>query len=66
MHVEIKIVNKEAATKRSTLLHAQRQPLEINLTLSKASRGNRLAIASSKTLSTLFLKTRLKIEMINI
>ena len=24
MHVEIKIVNKEAATKRSTLLHAQR------------------------------------------
>ena len=25
VHVEIKIVNKEAATKRSTLLHAQRQ-----------------------------------------
>ena len=25
MHVEIKIVNKEAATKRSTLLHAQHQ-----------------------------------------
>ena len=24
MHVEIKIVNKEAATKRSTLLHVQR------------------------------------------
>ena len=24
VHVEIKIVNKEAATKRSTLLHAQR------------------------------------------
>ena len=25
VHAEIKIVNKEAATKRSTLLHAQRQ-----------------------------------------
>ena len=25
VHIEIKIVNKEAATKRSTLLHAQRQ-----------------------------------------
>ena len=25
VHVEIKIVNKEAVTKRSTLLHAQRQ-----------------------------------------
>ena len=25
VHVEIKIMNKEAATKRSTLLHAQRQ-----------------------------------------
>ena len=24
MHAEIKVVNKEAATKRSTLLHAQR------------------------------------------
>ena len=25
VHIEIKIVNKEAATKRSTLLHTQRQ-----------------------------------------
>ena len=31
VHVEIKIVNKEAATKRSTLLHAQRFDL-IDLT----------------------------------
>ena len=36
VHVEIKIVNKEAATKRSTLLHAQRQLCMVAVPLNKA------------------------------
>ena len=37
VHVEIKIVNKEAATKRSTmLLHAQRQLYMVAVPLNKA------------------------------
>ena len=36
VHVEIKIVNKEAATKRSTLLHAQCQLCMVAVPLNKA------------------------------
>ena len=36
VHVEIKIVNKEAATKRSTLLHAQRKLCMVAVPLNKA------------------------------
>ena len=36
VHVEIKIVNKEAATKRSMLLHAQRQLCMVAVPLNKA------------------------------
>ena len=36
VHVEIKIVNKEAATKRSTLLHPQRQLCMVAVPLNKA------------------------------
>ena len=36
VHVEIKIVNKDAATKRSTLLHAQRQLCMVAVSLNKA------------------------------
>ena len=36
VHVEIKIVNKEAATKRSTLLHARHQLCMVTVPLNKA------------------------------
>ena len=36
VHVEIKIVNKEVATKRSTLLHAQCQLCMVAVPLNKA------------------------------
>ena len=36
VHIEIKIVNKEAATKRSTLLHAHRQLCMVAVPLNKA------------------------------
>ena len=36
VHVEIKIVNKEAETKRSALLHAQRQLCMVAVPLNKA------------------------------
>ena len=42
MHVEIKIVNKEAATKRSTLLHAQRNTIKkaVKKTIPRGYRNN--------------------------